>query len=1106
MARTNRERIGTALDLFVAGYRPFIIQQMDARHGGEGLGKATEYIQQRAKPGMKTASGPDEWDTANIITVILTEWQYLFRLKLGKSERGMLNELEEIRNDWAHQQAFGTDDTLRALDTIQRLLSAVSAAEQGAEVEKLKGELMRTRFSEIQRTASGRAKRSATEGTPLEGLPPWRDVITPHPDVCSGTFAQAEFAADLAQVYRGDALAEYGDPKEFFRRTYLTEGLSGLLLNAIKRFSGKGGHPVIQLQTNFGGGKTHSMLGLYHLVSGVPVSDLTGLDVLMNEAGVKALPKAKRAVLVGTALSAGQPETTRDGFSLRTLWGRLAYQLGGKEAYALIEQSDLHGTSPGSDDLVKLFKKVGPALILIDEWIAYCRQMYETPGLPGGSFDSNITFAQSLTEAVKASPTALLVASLPQSDIEVGGEGGKRALERLAHTFERIEFNWRPASAEESYEIVRRRLFEPVTDPKLFGDRDAVVRAFGTQYRQNPTEFPSECKEADYEQRMDVAYPIHPELFDRLYNDWSSLEEFQRTRGVLRLMAAVIHTLWARQDRSLVILPSLLPIDEPAVQSELTRYLTPNWPVIIEKDVDGPNSLPKRMDTESPRFGRLWATRRVARTIYIGSAPVAGQANKGLDIRRIRLGCVQPGENIAVFGDALRQLGDQAAHLYADGARYWYSTQPNVGHVARDRAAQQEDGDVLEEIRLRLRKQQGQRGGFAKVYPAPESTSEVPDEADGRLVVLAPEKTHTSGVDDSPALQAAMEFLEKRGNGQRVYRNALVFLAADKTRLTELHDACAQYRAWKSIHDERGQLGLDPFNAKLAEKKVGDFDNTIDARLPETFQWLLAPEQPDARGKTEWQAIRLSGSGSLAARAFTRLERDGLITGTLAGTFLRHHLDKVLWSDQDHLDVRQVQEYFAQYLYLPRLTYKELVIDAIRDGIASLTWQSDTFAYAGGYDEENKRYVGLQAGRTGVAVVADGRSVIVKPDVARAQIDKETSASKESPGEATEIGPGGELFGSASVGAGAKPGAATPSLRPTRFHASITVDPTRLGRDAATISAEIVQHLAAKLGTRVEIVIDIDAHIPDGADEATVRTITENCRTLGFEKGAGFEP
>jgi hypothetical protein len=449
-------------------------------------------------------------------------------------------------------------------------------------------------------------------------------------------------------------------------------------------------------------------------------------------------------------------------------------------------------------------------------------------------------------------------------------------------------------------------------------------------------------------------------------------------------MAAVIHTLWVRQDRSLLILPSFIPIDEPSVETELTRYLSPNWQVIIEKDVDGPNSLPQRMDSESPRFGRHWATRRVARTIYLGSAPVAGQANRGLDIRRIRLGCVQPGENIAVFGDALRQLGDQAAHLYADGARYWYSTQPNVGYVARDRAAQQEEDDMLAEIRQRLRKQQGQRGGFAKVYPAPESSGDVPDEPDGRLVILPPERAHIAGLDSSPALLMGMEFLEKRGSSQRIYRNTLVFLAADKTRLGELKEACAQYRAWKSIHDEREILGLDPFNAKLAEKKVADFDGVVEARLPETFHWLIVPEQKDLAGKIEWQIIRLNGTGSLATRAFARLERDGMITSVLAGLFLRRELDRVLWGNRNHVSVGQVQEYFAQYLYLPRLTYQELVTEAVRDGVASLTWESDTFAYAGDFDEASGRYLGLQAGRNGVAVMTDGRSVIVKPAAARA--------------------------------------------------------------------------------------------------------------------------
>ena len=1096
MAKTNRERVGEALDLFVTGYRPFVLQQMESRYPGQGQTKATEYLGQRARSGVHVPLEAAEWDTGCIITVILSEWQYLFRLKLGKAERGMLGELEEIRNNWAHQQAFSTDDTLRALDTIKRLLGAIGAGAQVGEVDKVHGEVMRARFAEMQRTATDRARRQPTEGTPEEGLRPWRDIITPHPDVCSGTFAQAEFAADLAQVHRGGALPEYGDAKEFFRRTYLTEGLSGLLLNAIKRLSGKGGHPVIELQTNFGGGKTHSLLALYHTVSGVPAANLAGMDVLVTQAGVSTLPKAERAVLVGTALSAGQPEKTEDGLTLHTLWGRLADQIGGKKAYKQIESSDVHGTAPGSDDLVKLFRSVGPVLLLVDEWVAYCRQMYETPGLAGGSFDANMSFAQALTEAVRAVPNALLVASLPQSDVEVGGEGGKQALARLQHTFGRLEFNWRPANAEESYEIVRRRLFEPVAEPKLFADRDAVIQHFAAIYRQNGAEFPGECKEGDYLRRMESAYPIHPELFDRLYNDWSSLEDFQRTRGVLRLMAQVIHTLWTRNDRSLLILPGLVPMDEPGVESELTRYLTPNWPVIIEKDVDGPNSLPKRLDAESPRFGRLWATRRVARAVYLGSAPVEGQANKGLDIRRIRLGCVQPGENIAVFGDALRQLGDHAAHLYNDGSRYWYSTQPNVGHVARDRAAQKTEDELFEEIRRRLAEEQRHRGSFAKVHAAPNSSGDVPDETDARLVILPPEKPHASGQGDSPAMLAAMQILEQRGNSPRINRNALVFLAPDKTRLNDLQQACAAFLAWKSIHDEKESLGLDPFNASLAERKMEDSSRTVLARIPETFQWLLVPEQTSPTGKAEWQAIRLSGQEGLAVRAAKRLEREGLLCTTMAGAILRLHLDRVLWAEADHVSVRKLEDYFAQYPYLPRLASAGLVVEAVRDGIASTVWATETFAYASGYDEARARYVGLVAGRAGAVVSNDPQSLVVKAAVALKQIEadqqKVSSGGTTAAGESEDRGDGEKKTDEP------QPPKPPVHAKPKRFYGSVKLNPQRVGRDAGKIAEEIIQHLTLQPGATVEVTLEIQAQIPEGASDSTVRTVMENARTLKF--------
>ena len=218
-------------------------------------------------------------------------------------------------------------------------------------------------------------------------LKPWREIVVPHQDVRGGTYQQAEFAADLWQVHvGGDVAPEYGDAREFYRRTYLTRSLRGLITNAIKRLAGKGGDSVVQLQTNFGGGKTHSMLALYHLVSGKTAGDMPGIEALLKESEVERLPKAKCVVLVGNRLSPGNPRVMQDGTRLHTLWGELAWQLGGKEAYELIRADDEHGTSPG-DRLQELFTTYGPCLILIDEWVAYARQLHEDSDLPGGSFE-----------------------------------------------------------------------------------------------------------------------------------------------------------------------------------------------------------------------------------------------------------------------------------------------------------------------------------------------------------------------------------------------------------------------------------------------------------------------------------------------------------------------------------------------------------------------------------------------------------------------------------------------------------------------------------------------------------------------------------------------
>lgn len=261
------------------------------------------------------------------------KWQDVFKKTLGHSDRSLVSELRETRNDWAHGRNFSTDDTYRALDSIARLLSAISSPQADA-VEKQKQELLRLRFEEQARWEKRKASNIAIESNPQGGLKPWREIVTPHDDVASGRFQQAEFAADLWQVYLDDknCADEYRDPTEFFRRTYLTEGLKNLLVNALIRLSGRGGDPVIELQTNFGGGKTHAMLALYHLCLGVSAQDLPGSEAIFTESGIdNPPPNVNTVVIVGQKISPGIPHEKNDGTIVRTLWGEIAYQLGEKK-------------------------------------------------------------------------------------------------------------------------------------------------------------------------------------------------------------------------------------------------------------------------------------------------------------------------------------------------------------------------------------------------------------------------------------------------------------------------------------------------------------------------------------------------------------------------------------------------------------------------------------------------------------------------------------------------------------------------------------------------------------------------------------------------------
>ncbi len=1110
MAITNHERVGKALDLLRAGLAPFIEREFKSLHADKALAEAARLVGEDRLLAKKPLS---EWDAAALLKLMWEAWNDVFRRTLGHAERSLVSELRDQRNKWAHQQSFSSDDADRALDSMARLLSAVSAP-QADEVGKMKMELRRLIFDEQMRSEKRKSAGTAIESQATTGLKPWREVVTPHKDVASGRYQQAEFAADLWQVHLGEGSDEYKKPVEFFRRTYLTESLKQLLTGAVRRLTGTGGDPVVQLQTNFGGGKTHSMLALYHLFSGTKPGELAGIDAVLIDPEVTKLPAVKRVVLVGNKISPGNPVTKSDGTLVRTLWGELAWQLGfaaggAKEAlkaFKRVAADDEKATSPG-DRLRELFNDYGPCLILIDEWVAYARQLHDQGDLPAGGFETQFSFAQVLTESAKLAKQCLLVISLPASDtarsphaqsddVEVGGERGREALARLRNVVGRVESSWRPASAEEGFEIVRRRLFEPLIERSQFVARDTVAREFYDLYRTQHSEFPPECRDADYENRLRAAYPIHPEIFDRLYNDWSTLLKFQRTRGVLRLMAAVIHSLWEKGDRNPLILPSNTPIDDPRVQFELTRYLSDNWVPIIEKDVDGPNSLPMRLDGEVPNLGKFSACRRVARTIYLGSAPTEGVANRGVEDRRVKLGCVLPGESAAVFGDGLRRLASAATYLYQDGSRYWYSTRPTVTKLAEDRAEQLRRSldAVAYEIDKRLRTDLRRTGDFSRVHPLPQSGQDVPDDMDARLVVLGPDYPYSKETGNR-ADGAAKAILESRGNTPRLFRNTLVFLAADQTRLQDLDEAVRRYLSWDSILTEKETLDLSPHQVKQAETQKASADSAVTARLPEAYQWLLVPVQSSPQTAIEWQSVRLSGQDALAVRASKKLRNDELLVTGLAGTRLRMELDRVpLWRG-DHVAIKQLAEDFARYLYLPRLKDPAVLLGAVRDGLALLTWEQDSFAYADSFDEASGRYRGLRYGQL-VGLSDDHRlGLLVRAEIALKQQEAERPSAPPEPRPPDEQPPEDPVISREP---------SVPDAGPKRFHGSVVLDPARTGRDAGRIGDEVIAHLAGLVGSTVKVTLEIDAELPGGAPEHVVRTVTENSRMLKFTQ-QGFE-
>ena len=1106
VARPNRDALNRALDVFRDAMRPFIIRCLRRIRGQQIEDVIRNTLNDRqadqfSKNLEKTNEIGDAIDVDYFPLLISRNWREAFsdQFKGEMPVQSMLWLIKEARNKAAHpgQQDMDEEFVRTSLYHITDVLGRINSPSEAQLVEKIRDQLVRPADHDKDELAPTEVESEPTmqQTRPVANLTPWREVIRPNTDVQQGTFEEAEFAADLQHVYDGRASAtNYGNPVSFFNQTHITPGIRTLLTNTLKRLNGNGGHPVIQTKTGFGGGKTHSLIALYHLVNSVDaLTNPTGtgqsgqtcdeIRSLMEEAGLESGSnlQARVAVLDGTYLSSTDTNTTREkGDPLNTLWGVMAYQLGGQDAYDIIGQSAREGTAPGGALLDQLFTNIGPCVILVDELVAYVRNV-------GKGQDNIYTFVQALTQSVRRNDRTSLVVTLPESSIEAGSDAGMEALSRLEHLLGRIEAVWEPLEVNEAFEVVRRRLFGSNINE---AERNRTCGAFSRMYNNSRRDYPDGASEQRYLERLKACYPIHPEVFDRLYEDWSSIPQFQRTRGVLRMMAHCVSRLYLNGDSSPLITPGNLTLSDTALANEFVRLLGNQWgPVLSEVDSDG--SRTDNIDRSYQRFANVGgAARRIARVVFLGSS--GSRAVKGIEGRQIRLGVVQPGQGVSVYNEALNRMSDDLYYLYRSNDRYYFHAEENLNKVATDRAGALNNRQISESIGSEIQEAIGRR---SDVFVCPTDTTAVPERESVGLVILPPDKSLPSrSSEDDNGTPEALNFLKKRGGANRIRRNPLLFLAAKKDEIRNLRKTAKQYLSWYSIVNGENRIeNLAGDRLRQAKNSIRTAEKELRGALVGAYRWAMAPVQDDPQ-KAEFRMnsfqINAGDTGEIIQNAINMFIKEEALVKNMSPSALVNMLDQYVWNNEtyrDHIDIDTLWEMMTNNVYMHRLRNRDVLIKCIKQGV---TDRKFGFAESHYKDEYKGLLFGVPMSDT--PITADSNSgVLVNPEMA--QLIKEETPRE---GPQTPIGDTGtyttkEPTETDDPGAQAQRG-------PRRITATKTMQNEISLDDVNLLRDEIIRNLRDD-GGEITVEIVINARKPEGFSENILRSVRENSNQLELE-------
>lgn len=732
-------------------------------------------------------------------------------------------------------------------------------------------------------------------------LPSWWQVTIPHRDIREGKLSEAIFAADLGDVVYGKAPLEYRDASIFFQKTYLTQGLKNLLENVLSRLSGGKGDAVIQLQTPFGGGKTHALLALYHVVRHrKEIEHLTA---------VSELPEAKDAkvtVFVGTQA---------DAVSGKTPWGEIAEQLG---QYEIIKEHDKKRIAPGKEKLRQILEASGPTLILMDEILEYIVKANRAEKVEKITQGQTLAFLQEISEVVASSENCGLVITLPASILERYDEEAERSLQQLQKISGRVEAVYTPVEGVEIYEVIRKRLFEDLGDEKT---RRQVAESYFKLYQSLSTDVPSEVKEIEYRGRIERAYPFHPELIDVLYERWGSYPTFQRTRGVLRLVAEVVADLYGKKVVSPLIQSSIVNLENQTIRREFIKHIGNEYDSVISADIAGKNAKAPRIDKEmGSEYERYGTAKGIATSVFLYS--FSAGASRETTLPRIRVALLREGIPATIVGDAVAKLEEELWYFHSERKQYAFRNQPNLNRVIVDREETISEDRIREELKGLIQKNAGRA---LEVYLWPESASDIPDNKNLKLAILSPSCSY----DSDKGKRLAAELFEKAGLGFRVYKNTLFILLIDDNQHVFLNKALRRLLALGEIQSDKSLLEtLTRQSQEELNKKLKETEKEMPFKILMAYRYLGVLEN----GGINWKDLGIPTVGSsqtISERVKQYLKDQEKLLSRLTPKYL---LDKTFGKDENEKSLREIYELHLKTPGMPLPESEEVLLDAVIEG------------------------------------------------------------------------------------------------------------------------------------------------------------------------------